>query len=108
MQITQVPKSPTHIGVVRGVHGRPHLTKAEDNDRPGADYFGLGLEKAAFDVWPGGWRKGGGQSERWRQSPPVSGVKQHHGNGPARPEQMNDSQREGRGGGGGEPLQRPA
>lgn len=39
------------------------------------------VEKAAFDVWPGGGRKGRGEGGEWRQSPPVSRAKQHHGNG---------------------------
>lgn len=88
-----------------GEQSQPHLNKAEDNDRPRADYFWLRLEKAAFDVWPGGGRKGGARD----------GVSAHLSAEPnntmataQRRDEMNDSQREGRQGGGGESLQRPA
>lgn len=86
-------------------HSQPHLDKAEDNDRLRADYFWLRLEKAAFDVWPGGGRTGGAND----------GVRAHLSAGPnntmataQRRDEMNDSQREGHQGGGGEALQRPA
>lgn len=46
---------------------------------PRGYYFWCKGEKAVFDVWPGGGRRRGGGGE-WRQSPPVSRAKQHHGN----------------------------
>lgn len=56
------------------------IDKPGDNDmRPPLHIiFGAEWRRQAFDVWPGGGKEG---EEKWRQSPPVSGAKQHHGNG---------------------------
>lgn len=88
-----------------GEQSQPHLNKAEDNDRPRADYFWLRLEKAAFDVWPGGGRKGGASDD---VSAHLSAEPNNTMATAQRRDEMNDSQREGRQGGGGESLQRPA
>lgn len=53
-------------------------TNPEIMTGPLADYFWCREEKAAFDVLAWRWEEG---EEGWRQSPPVSGAKQHHGNG---------------------------
>lgn len=77
MEITQVPKSHTDISLKCGEHR--HITTGHVQI-----IFGSGWKKqhltCGLEV---GGREGGGVSERWRQSPPVSRAKQHHGNGPA-------------------------
>lgn len=90
-----------------GEQSQPHLNKAEDNDRPRADYFWLRLGSGAgggkeqhLTCEPGRWEEGGGGVGS-------DGVRAHLSAEPnntmataERRDEMNDGQREGYPGGG--------
>lgn len=56
MEIIRAPKSLADISRMCEEPSRPQLNKAEDNNRPCADYFWLRLKKAAVYVNGGGLR----------------------------------------------------